>query len=160
MKQLIKFPTRSTLTSQTVSNRSSHIINSGIFTTGFSDHGLIYSIRKISFQINHEPKIIKPHQLKVMIQKGLQKSCKQLIGNLLGIHTSDNDVNIMSLQWARAFVCVLDNHAQICQCKVRNSYAPHIDKDLKHKMFLCDFYKKHFNKTKNPKDWKVLFPKF
>ena len=64
MKQLIKFPTRSILTSQTLidhfaSNRPSHIIDSGVFTTGFSDHYLIYGIRKISSRINREPRIIK-----------------------------------------------------------------------------------------------------
>ena len=58
MKQLIKFPTRSTLTSQTLidhfaSKRPSHIIDSGVFTTGFSDHDVIYGIRKISSRINH-----------------------------------------------------------------------------------------------------------
>ena len=40
MKQLTKFPTKSTLTSQTLidhfaSNRPGHIIDSGVFTTGF-----------------------------------------------------------------------------------------------------------------------------
>ena len=45
----------------------------------------------------------------------------------------------MSLQWEREFIRVLDNHAPIRQRKVRNSYAPYIDRDLKHKMLLRDF---------------------
>ena len=40
------------------------------------------------------------------------------------------------------------------QRKVRNSYAPYTDKELKHKMFMRDFYKKRFSKTKNTDDWK------
>ena len=49
MKQLIKFPTRSTLTSQTLtyhfaSDRPSHVIDSGVFTTGFRDHDSVYRI--------------------------------------------------------------------------------------------------------------------
>ena len=69
MKQLIKSPTRSTLTSQTLidhftSNRPSHIIDSGVFATGFSDHDLIYGIRKMLSRINREPKISKSRQLK------------------------------------------------------------------------------------------------
>ena len=51
---------------------------------------------------------------------------------------------------------VLDNHAPIRQSKVRNSYAPYIDRDLKHNMFLRDLYKQRFNKTKNPEDWKLF----
>ena len=58
MKQLIKFPTRSTLTSQTLtdhfaSNRPSHIIDSGVFTTGFSDHDLIYGIVVMYYTPGH-----------------------------------------------------------------------------------------------------------
>ena len=62
----------------------------------------------------------------------------------------------MSLQWEKEFIRVLANHAPIRQCRVRNSYAPYIDMDLKYKMFLRDFYKKRFNKTKNPEDWKLF----
>ena len=34
--------------------------------------------------------------------------------------------------------------------------TPYIDRDLKHNMFLRDFYKQRFNKTKNPEDWKLF----
>ena len=37
---------------------------------------------------------------------------------------------------------------------MRNTYGPYIDHELRHKMFLCDFYKKQFIKTKNPDTWK------
>ena len=60
----------------------------------------------------------------------------------------------MSLEWEKEFIRVLDKHAPIRQCKVRNSYVPYIDKELKHKMFMRDFYKKRFSKTKITDDWK------
>ena len=60
----------------------------------------------------------------------------------------------MSLEWEKEFIRVLDKHAPIRQRRVRNSYAPYIDKELKHKMFMRDFYKKRFSKTKNTDDWK------
>ena len=60
----------------------------------------------------------------------------------------------MSLEWEKEFIRVLDKHAPIRQRKVRNSYAPYIDKELKHKMFMRDLYKKRFSKTKNADDWK------
>ena len=79
MKQLIKFPTRSTLTSQALidhfaSNKPSYIIDSGVFTTGFSDHDLIHGVRKVSSRINREPNIIKSRQMKSMTQQSLEKS--------------------------------------------------------------------------------------
>ena len=62
----------------------------------------------------------------------------------------------MSLQWEREFIRVLDNHPPIRQRKVRNCCTPSIDMDLKHTMFLRDFYKKRFNKTKNLEVWKLF----
>ena len=69
LKQLIKFPTRSTLSSQTLTdhfatNQSKFITELGVFTTGFSDHDLVFCIRKISTRINREPKVVKTRQLK------------------------------------------------------------------------------------------------
>ena len=39
---------------------------------------------------------------------------------------------------------------------LKYSCAPYIDIGLKHKIVLRDFHKKHFNKTKNSKDWKLF----
>ena len=69
LKQLIKFPTRSTLSSQALidhfaTNKSKFITESGIFTTGFSDHDLVFGICKISTRVNRELKVVKTCQLK------------------------------------------------------------------------------------------------
>ena len=69
LKQLIKFPTRSTLSSQTLTdhfatNQSKFITESGVFTTGFSDHDLVFGIHKISTRLNREQKVVKTCQLK------------------------------------------------------------------------------------------------
>ena len=55
LKQLIRNPTRSILTSQTLidhfaTNKPNMIINFGVFTTGFSGHDLIFGIRKLKFR--------------------------------------------------------------------------------------------------------------
>ena len=59
MKQLIKEPTRSTLTTATIidhfaTNKPNLIISSGVFATGFSDHDMIFGIRKASSTKNHQ----------------------------------------------------------------------------------------------------------
>ena len=51
LKQLIKTPIRTTLTSQTIvdhlaTNKPRVITSSGIFTTSFSDHDLVFGICK------------------------------------------------------------------------------------------------------------------
>ena len=103
MKQLIKFPTRSMLTSQTLidhfaSNKPSYIIDSGVFTTGFSDHDLIYGVLKVSSRINCEPKIIKSRQLKNYDPTKFRRELQQVDWESI---TELNDVNVMSLEWEK-----------------------------------------------------------
>ena len=113
----------------------------------------MYSVRKVSSRINRarEPKIIKSRQLKNYDPTKFRKELQQVDWESI---IELNDVNAMSLEWEKEFIRVLDKHSPIRQRKVRNSYAPYIDKELKHKMFMRDFYKKRFSTTKNADDWK------
>ena len=156
LKQPIKFPTQSTLSSQTLidnfaTNQSKFITEPGVFTTGFSDHDLVFGIRKISTGINREPKVVKTRKLKNYNPEKFRQNLRQVNWkNILKL----SDVNEMSLECEKQFSSVLDWHAPYRQCKVRKTYAPYIDKDLGHKMFLRDLYKKRFNKSKSHEDWK------
>ena len=67
-KQLIKNPTRVAKSSATLidhfsTNQPRRIIDSGIFVTGFSDHDLVFGVRKTVRKAKKEPKIIKCRQL-------------------------------------------------------------------------------------------------
>ena len=63
------------------------------------------------------------------------------------------DVDLMSLEWERLFLKILDRHAPIRQRKVRNNYVPHINSELRRKMFLRDYYKKKHCYTESENDW-------
>ena len=63
------------------------------------------------------------------------------------------DPNTMSELWLDQFTGILDQIAPFKQRKVKNSYAPYIDKDLRQSMLLRDFYKKQHAKFKDPSDW-------
>ena len=63
------------------------------------------------------------------------------------------DVDLMSLEWERLFLKIMDRHAPIRQRKVRNNYAPHNNSELRRKMFLRDYYKKKHRLTKSENDW-------
>ena len=121
------------------------IINFGVFTTGFSDHDLIFGIRKVSSRVNREPKIIKSRQLK---NYDPVKFCRDLEKVNWDLILKQDSVHAMSSEFENCFVTILDKHASLRQHKVRNTYAPCIDHESRHKMFLRDFYKKQFNKTK------------
>ena len=134
LKQLIRNPTRSTLITQTVidhlaTNRPKLIINSGVFTTGFSDHDLIFGIRKVFNHINREPKIIKSRQLKHYDPIKFCLHLQQIDWDRI---LQNDNIHTMSSEFENYFLSVLDKHAPICQHKVRNSYAPYIDHELRH----------------------------
>ena len=155
MKQLIKEPTRSTVTSATIidhfaTNKPSLIRNSAVFVTGFSDHDMIFGIRKVSSQINREPKIIKTHQLKHYDAQEFRDDLRKIDWEATLEH---GDIDKTSCEWESKFLSVLDKHAPFRQRKVRNSHPAYIDKDLRHKMFLRDLHKKRFNASRNPDDW-------
>ena len=113
LKQLIKFPTRSTLSLQTLidhfaTNKSKFITESGVFATGFSDHDLVFGIRKISTRINREPKVVKTRQLKNYNPEKFRQNLEQVNWkNILKL----SDVNEMSLEWEKQFISILDWHA-------------------------------------------------
>ena len=124
LKQLIRNPTRLTLTSQTLINH---------FATN-----------------KPKPKIINLCQLK---NYDPFKFCCDLEKVNWDLILKQDSVHAMSSEFENCFVTILDKHAPLRQHKVRNTYCPYIDHELRHKMFLCDFYKKQFNKTKSPDTW-------
>ena len=149
MKQLIKEPTRSTVTSATIidhfaTNKPNLIRNSGVFATGFSYHDMLFGIRKVSSRINREPKIIKTRQLKHYDAQEFRDDQRKI---------EHGDIDKISCEWKSKFLSVLDKHVPFRQRKVRNSHPAYIDKDLRHKMFLRDLHKKRFNASRNPDDW-------
>ena len=64
MKQLIKELTTPTLTTAIIIDHfatKTPNLSSGDFSTGFSDHDMMFGIRKVSSLVKREPKIIKKH---------------------------------------------------------------------------------------------------
>ena len=157
MKQLIKKPTRTTNISSTIidhfaTNRPNFIGESGVKTIGFSDHDLIFGMRKISIKTNNVSKNIRYRNLK---HYHVDRFCDEL-RNVNWFQNIDlNDVHQLPSTWEKQFLEVLDRHAPLKARKVRNSYAPYIDNQLKRKMFLRDSYKKRYTDNKNIDDWKA-----
>ena len=106
--------------------------SSGIFTTGFSVHDLVFGIRKVSSRTNRKPKLIKSRQLKiydpVKFRKDLQQVDWETIIQIKNIHK-------IWQKWEKQFTSTLDKHAPYRQRKVKNSYTPYIDKEVRHKIF-------------------------
>ena len=121
LKQLIKNPTRSTLTSKTLidhfaTNKPRFITNSGVFSTAFSDHDLIFVIKKISSKLNREPKIVRSRQLKRYNKNEFMLSLKQVDWKVI---LEGGDTNTMSTKFEDQFIAILDKHAPLRERKVK-----------------------------------------
>ena len=128
----------STLLDHFATNKPNFITYSGSRTIGFCDHDLIFGMRKISCGMHKEPKIINcrynRHYTPELFRKALSEASWEYI-------LSAEDPNTMSEKWLDQFTEILDQIAPFKQWKVKNSYAPFIDKELKHKMLQRDLYK-------------------
>ena len=154
-KQLIRKATRTTNISSTLlnhfaTNKPDNIASSGSRTIGFSDHDLIFGMRKISDSMQKEPKIINyrntKHYTPELFRKALNKAFWDHIPN-------EDDPSIMSERLLDQFTEILDQIAPTMSRKVKNSYAPFIDKELRRKMFLRDLHKNRRTRLHDPSDW-------
>ena len=134
-------PTRTTDKSSTLldhfaTNKPNFIILSGSRSIGFSDHDLVFGIRKISGSMQEEPKIVNCRNTKHYTPKIFRKALSEASwGHIL----TAMDPNTMSELWLDQFTDILDQIAPFKQRKVKNCYAPYIDKD---------FYKKNMPNSK------------
>ena len=110
---------------------------------GFSDHDIVFGMRKISGNLKKEPKIIRSRQLKHYKPESFREDLATADWESL---TEIEDIGLMSLEWERLFFKILDRR------NVRNNYASHINPELRRKMFLRDHYKKKHHYTKSEND--------
>ena len=116
---------------------------SEMFSTSEGYHEYIRGISRV-----HRGMFSASEGIMIHVGEQLDKILSISVGN-----SDDEDVDLMLLEWEWLFLKILDRHAPIRQRKVRNNYAPHINSDLRRKMFLRDYYKKKHRFTKSENDW-------
>ena len=132
-RQLIKEPTRTTdrssiLLDHFATNKPDFITSSGTKTVEFSDHDLIFGMRKISGSMRKEPKVINcrntknytPDLFKIALSEASQDHILSL-----------DDPHDISEKWLDQLTEILDQIAPLWLTKVKNTYVPFIDKDLR-----------------------------
>ena len=159
LSQLIDKPTRitkysSTLLDVCIVSSPEKIIHSGIIPVGFSDHSLIYSVRKI----NMLPKTKGIREIEIRNFKNFDS--KNFLEDLDRQHwvqvESEREVNAMWTTWRNLFLGVLDKHAPLRSKRVKNNpNLPWISKEIKKKMRERDRLKLVAIKNSKEQDWKL-----
>ena len=111
---------------------------------------MVFGIRKISGSIRKEPKIFNCRNTKHYTPEIFRKALSEVSWEHI---LTAMDPNTMPELWLDQFTDILDQIVPFEQRKVKTSYAPYIDKDLRQTMLFRDFYKKKHAKFKDPSDW-------
>ena len=154
LEQLIRHPTRITqYTSSQIdlflTSNSSNFSHTGVSHIGFSDHCLIYAIRKFSAP-KGIPKVILCRSFnkfnQVNFRNELSKAPWQEISN-------EKDPNVAWDLWTQIFVSIADKHAPLKKKRVRGVKCPWMTDSLKKQMFDRDKQKKIAIKTPTQPNW-------
>ena len=123
LTQLIKNPTRitdltSSLLDVCITSCPEKILHSDIIHVGFSDHSLIYIVRKINNPFKHKRK--KEVEIRNFKNFNSEHFLEDLRKKPWGKVEYETDVNAMWTRWKTLFLEVLDRHAPIRLRRVRN----------------------------------------
>ena len=86
-------------------------------------------MRKISGSIRKDPKIINCRNTKHYTPESFRKALTKAFWDHI---LNEDDPSIMSERWLDQFTEILDQITPTMSRKVKNSYAPFIDKELRH----------------------------
>ena len=157
--ELINEPTRITDSSSSlldvcIVSSPENVLNTGVIHVGFSDHSLIYLIRKI----NTFPKTNTIREIEIRNYKHLNSEnfLNDLRRQYWVLVNSKSDINAMWALWKKLFLEILNKHAPLRSKRIRNKpNLPWIPKDIRNKMFERDRLKR-IAITSNEEDvWKT-----
>ena len=134
LHQIIKSPSRETLTTTTLidhiaTSNASNIVNSGVHKTSLSDHYLIYCVRKFRGASKKQHKLISTRQMKNFDQT-------RFVNDLLevdweGIVQNTDDIDVVINNWTSIFSLILEKHAPIRERRVSENFCPWLTSDFK-----------------------------
>ena len=126
LRQLSEKPTRepidtSTLIDHIAVNNNRNIIESGVLNLGFSDHYIMYAIRKFRGNIFNEHKYIKTRQMKYLNKMFLRDLANIIWQHIL--YTSQN-MNEVVLNWTKLIALIIEKHIPLREGRVSDKFTP------------------------------------
>ena len=147
LTQLIKEPTRTTHTTQTIID---HLITdrpeSGVIPCGISDHDLIFMTKKIrSPKSKFAPRIINNRNQKRFDLRAFQHDILNIPFD--EIKATCKDANEIWLQRKTFFLDILDKHMPDTQIKIKGNRILYVKSDVKERIRQRDYLRAKANKT-------------
>ena len=131
--QLIEKPSRETLTTTTLidhiaTTNKSNIVSSGIHKSCFSDHYLVFCVRKFRGACKKQHKNISTRQMKNFDQN-------EFVNDLLGVDwrgivRNTEDINVVVNNWTKIFSLILEKHAPRRNRRVSDKFCPWLTNDF------------------------------
>lgn len=155
--QLIEQPTRiteetKTLIDHVITNNKESLTHYGVFITSFSDHNLIFAVRKIGIR-RGSPRFIETRSFKNFNET---KFIEDIKNTVWPTPNNSNDINIVWEDWKTTMQIILDRHAPCRIKRIRNKPSPWINLEIKREMYARNLLKKKAIKSNSSADW-LLF---
>ena len=132
--QLIESPTHKTLVTTSLidhiaTTSKTNIVSSGIHKSSFSDHYLVFCVRKFRGACKKQHKHISTRQMKNFDQT---EFVKDLLGvDWKGIVRNTDDINVIVNTWTNIFSLILEKHAPTRNRRVSDRFCPWLTNDFK-----------------------------
>ena len=133
-KQLIEEPTRVTLTTSSIIDRvattcARKIVETGVHKVSFSDHYMVYCIRKFNGAVEKGHKMIKTGKEKNFEKQVFMADVSGMCWEQMFSET--DDINALINYWSSLLSMLIDKSAPMTKMRVSEKYCPWIDKNLR-----------------------------
>ena len=153
LKQIIKEPTRVTLTTSTLIDHiattcTDNILDSDVHKVALSDHYMVYCKRKLKGAVSGSHKMIVTRNMKKFNEEAFVADAASICWET--VVNNFSDTNDLIREWSSLFSAIVEKHAHMREMKVSDSNSPWITSELKSLMISRDKPKKAAVKHKFP----------
>ena len=153
LKQIIKEPTRVTLSTSTLIDHiattcTDNVLDSGVHKVALSDHYMVFCKRKLNAAVGGSHKMIKTRNMKKFNHEAFIADVSRVCWE--NVVSKSSDINVIIREWSSVFSAIIEKHAPIREIRVSDKNSPWITNELKSLMKSRDRLKKAAIKHKSP----------
>ena len=153
LKQIIKEPTRVTLTTSALIDHiattfTDNIVDSGVHKVALSDHYMVFCKRKLNDAVSESHTMISTRNIKNFNQEAFLADVAYICWDTVVSNCSNT--NDMIREWSSLFLAIIEKHAPMRAVRVSDKKSPWITSELTSLMISRDRLEKAAVKHKSP----------